>query len=165
MIPSIRTGQYIENDLQFWVNFSHPMWPHLFNTNFSSYFLCLSHLHFSPPSRYNAQYLDQSTLNNHQDSSITSIGETQNAKEQPSRACPFYARLVSNERVTASDHFQDVRLVQFDIADSGIWYVRILFVSFFSEGVWFFAYAIECSVSNTHVHQKKFVLETFGKKS
>ncbi|XP_033122556.1 NADPH-dependent diflavin oxidoreductase 1-like [Anneissia japonica] len=35
---------------------------------------------------------------------------------------PFFARVISNERVTASDHFQDVRLVKMDISDSSISY-------------------------------------------
>lgn len=38
----------------------------------------------------------------------------------PTRQHPFAARLVSNERVTPDDHFQDVRLVTFDIENSGI---------------------------------------------
>ena len=33
---------------------------------------------------------------------------------------PFLARLVSNERVTPSSHFQDVRLVSFDVGGSEI---------------------------------------------
>ena len=38
----------------------------------------------------------------------------------PSRQHPFPAPLVANERVTSPAHFQDVRLVTIDIADSGI---------------------------------------------
>lgn len=33
---------------------------------------------------------------------------------------PFYASIISNERVTAPDHFQDVRLIKFDIKASNI---------------------------------------------
>ena len=33
---------------------------------------------------------------------------------------PFAARLISNNRVTAPDHFQDVRLVRLDITGSDI---------------------------------------------
>ena len=33
---------------------------------------------------------------------------------------PFQARLLSNDRVTATDHFQDVRLIRLDLTDSGI---------------------------------------------
>ncbi|KAK3088044.1 hypothetical protein FSP39_013874 [Pinctada imbricata] len=35
---------------------------------------------------------------------------------------PYQARLLSNRRVTATDHFQDVRLVKLDISDSGMSY-------------------------------------------
>uniref|UniRef100_A0A8C6Z1J3 FAD-binding FR-type domain-containing protein n=1 Tax=Nothoprocta perdicaria TaxID=30464 RepID=A0A8C6Z1J3_NOTPE len=42
------------------------------------------------------------------------------AKAVPSELHPFAARMVSNERVTAESHFQDVRLIEFDITGSGI---------------------------------------------
>ncbi|XP_063792224.1 NADPH-dependent diflavin oxidoreductase 1 isoform X2 [Pseudophryne corroboree] len=42
------------------------------------------------------------------------IGET------PTELHPFHAPLVSNQRVTSEDHFQDVRLIEFDIAGSGV---------------------------------------------
>lgn len=42
------------------------------------------------------------------------------AKDGCSRENPFWAPLISNERVTHSDHFQDVRLVRLDISCSGI---------------------------------------------
>ncbi|XP_062929944.1 NADPH-dependent diflavin oxidoreductase 1 isoform X4 [Mobula hypostoma] len=35
---------------------------------------------------------------------------------------PFSARMIGNKRVTDDDHFQDVRLITFDITDSGIEY-------------------------------------------
>ncbi|NXX99557.1 NDOR1 oxidoreductase, partial [Centropus bengalensis] len=38
----------------------------------------------------------------------------------PSERHPFPARLVSNQRVTAESHFQDVRLIEFDVTGSGI---------------------------------------------
>lgn len=38
----------------------------------------------------------------------------------PCELHPFAARVVSNQRVTAQSHFQDVRLIEFDIAGSGI---------------------------------------------
>lgn len=38
----------------------------------------------------------------------------------PSELRPFLARMVTNQRVTGPTHFQDVRLIEFDIADSGI---------------------------------------------
>ncbi|XP_008150682.2 NADPH-dependent diflavin oxidoreductase 1 isoform X1 [Eptesicus fuscus] len=41
----------------------------------------------------------------------------------PSELRPFLARMVTNQRVTGPAHFQDVRLIEFDIADSGISFV------------------------------------------
>ncbi|OWK10673.1 NDOR1 [Cervus elaphus hippelaphus] len=38
----------------------------------------------------------------------------------PSELQPFLAPMVSNRRVTGPSHFQDVRLIEFDISDSGI---------------------------------------------
>ncbi|XP_053552200.1 NADPH-dependent diflavin oxidoreductase 1 [Bombina bombina] len=40
--------------------------------------------------------------------------------ETPSELHPFHAPLVTNQRVTAKDHFQDVRLIEFDTTGSGI---------------------------------------------
>lgn len=39
----------------------------------------------------------------------------------------FAARLIRNDRVTAPDHFQDVRLVRLDITGSEIRYVKLNF--------------------------------------
>lgn len=44
----------------------------------------------------------------------------------PSRNNPFAATLVDNKRVTAERHFQDVRLITFDISNSTIRYWLIL---------------------------------------
>ncbi|NWQ82931.1 NDOR1 oxidoreductase, partial [Columbina picui] len=38
----------------------------------------------------------------------------------PSELHPFAARVLSNQRVTAESHFQDVRLIEFDVTGSGI---------------------------------------------
>ncbi|XP_049637934.1 NADPH-dependent diflavin oxidoreductase 1 [Suncus etruscus] len=38
----------------------------------------------------------------------------------PSELQPFLAPLVTNQRVTGPTHFQDVRLIEFDITDSGL---------------------------------------------
>ncbi|XP_006163374.1 NADPH-dependent diflavin oxidoreductase 1 isoform X7 [Tupaia chinensis] len=38
----------------------------------------------------------------------------------PSESKPFLAPVVSNQRVTSPSHFQDVRLIEFDISGSGI---------------------------------------------
>ena len=40
----------------------------------------------------------------------------------PSRSSPFAAKLIDNRRVTSHDHFQDVRLITFDISNSTIRY-------------------------------------------
>ncbi|XP_043914460.1 NADPH-dependent diflavin oxidoreductase 1 [Protopterus annectens] len=40
----------------------------------------------------------------------------------PSQEHPFFAQMVSNQRITEDSHFQDVRLVEFDISGSGIEY-------------------------------------------
>ena len=40
----------------------------------------------------------------------------------PSRESPFMATLVENHRLTSSGHFQDVRLITFNIEGSGIRY-------------------------------------------
>ena len=37
-----------------------------------------------------------------------------------SEICPYYSTLISNRRVTKSDHWQDVRLVTLDIKNSDI---------------------------------------------
>lgn len=41
----------------------------------------------------------------------------------PSELQPFLARMVTNQRVTGPSHFQDVRLIEFDITGSGISFV------------------------------------------
>lgn len=38
----------------------------------------------------------------------------------PDRSSPFAAQMIENKRVTANDHFQDVRLITFDISNSAI---------------------------------------------
>ncbi|XP_061164721.1 NADPH-dependent diflavin oxidoreductase 1-like [Saccostrea echinata] len=45
-----------------------------------------------------------------------------NGISQYDRNHPFHASLISNERITASDHWQDVRLIRLDIQGSGIKY-------------------------------------------
>lgn len=69
--------------------------------------------HVRPPPRYNVIYsnkgadLSDFRLGNHGDNVY-------------SQSNPFYARLMSNDRVTSEDHFQDVRLVRLDIQGSNI---------------------------------------------
>lgn len=38
----------------------------------------------------------------------------------PSELQPFLAPMVTNQRVTGPSHFQDVRLIEFDITGSGV---------------------------------------------
>ena len=38
---------------------------------------------------------------------------------------PFYARVIGNERRTADDHWQDVKLITFDVKGSNIRFVNI----------------------------------------
>ncbi|KAK3605906.1 hypothetical protein CHS0354_017812 [Potamilus streckersoni] len=73
-----------------------------------------------PPSKYRIKVVDK----NH---SLTfkpnGTSSTHNSVHiTPDQGNSFYARLISNERVTASDHFQDVRLVRLDISGSNIRY-------------------------------------------
>ncbi|XP_030210121.1 NADPH-dependent diflavin oxidoreductase 1 [Gadus morhua] len=58
---------------------------------------------------------------------LEGVGETsgdteRNSKEQrvPSESHPFPARMTSNQRVSHPSHFQEVRLIEFDISDSNI---------------------------------------------
>ncbi|CAG2236502.1 NADPH-dependent diflavin oxidoreductase 1 [Mytilus edulis] len=71
-----------------------------------------------PPSRYTATFLDNTSplpdLDNYR------IGNHNNTT--PGQSNPFYAKMTSNERVTSHDHFQDVRLIRFDISNSNMSY-------------------------------------------
>ncbi|XP_078604811.1 NADPH-dependent diflavin oxidoreductase 1-like isoform X1 [Branchiostoma floridae x Branchiostoma japonicum] len=71
--------------------------------------------HILPPPRYKVKFVDgdQDSINGLHvptDSNITG----------PSQNNPFYARLVSNDRITADDHWQDVRLIKLDVSGSGL---------------------------------------------
>jgi sulfite reductase alpha subunit-like flavoprotein len=55
-------------------------------------------------SKYKIECIDQET----------ELSINQDEKLAASEIRPFYARVCRNERVTASDHFQDVRLIEFD---------------------------------------------------
>ena len=39
------------------------------------------------------------------------------------RGSPFLSKLVGNDRVTADNHFQDVRLITLDVSQSGMRYI------------------------------------------
>ncbi|XP_070614517.1 NADPH-dependent diflavin oxidoreductase 1 isoform X2 [Erythrolamprus reginae] len=70
------------------------------------------------PPKYTFQFLDEAS------------GDLRRATLRPEEALgggpsdrnPFWARVVSNQRVTSESHFQDVRLIELDIAGSGIEY-------------------------------------------
>ncbi|CAH1786471.1 unnamed protein product [Owenia fusiformis] len=72
-----------------------------------------------PPAKYKVQLLDRDTQ------ASTPVGNRNGTTQQSgvySNVCPYHARMISNKRVTAPDHFQDVRLVKFDISNSKIKY-------------------------------------------
>lgn len=76
-------------------------------------------LHCSPPhslpSKYTLHYLAEDSL--HPDGGLL---QPTAPRAVPSELHPFAARVVSNQRVTAESHFQDVRLIEFDVTGSGI---------------------------------------------
>ncbi|XP_071485493.1 NADPH-dependent diflavin oxidoreductase 1-like [Diadema antillarum] len=72
-----------------------------------------------PPGRYTVHFLKGEE--NGVDSSPHHTVKQQSGRA-PSNLCPFHARMVEIKRVTATDHFQDVRLVKLDITDSNIRY-------------------------------------------
>lgn len=49
---------------------------------------------------------------------------------------PFSARMVSNRRLTEPTHFQDVRLIEFDISGSSLEYVPVLVLLRSEQGSW-----------------------------
>ncbi|XP_072792598.1 NADPH-dependent diflavin oxidoreductase 1 isoform X2 [Taeniopygia guttata] len=67
------------------------------------------------PPKYTLHYLPEDSP--HPESDLLQPAAPQAA---PCELHPFAARVVSNQRVTAPSHFQDVRLIEFDIAGSGI---------------------------------------------
>ena len=77
-------------------------------------FSCL----FRPGPRYTVKYVN---------SDVTSVDRrtTEPTTEPPSETKPFYSRLLLNDRVTAPDHWQDVRLLKFDISGSNIKWVFV----------------------------------------
>jgi len=57
--------------------------------------------------------------------SLKTVGENDATMSYfvPCESRPFYASVVGNERVTAEDHWQDVRLITFDVTDSNLRFV------------------------------------------
>lgn len=66
---------------------------------------------FLPPSRYSVSLINNSTLEDQNKSSSTTDFSAKN---------PYFASVSENKRVTSADHFQDVRLISFNLAQSGI---------------------------------------------
>uniref|UniRef100_A0A670YNY4 NADPH-dependent diflavin oxidoreductase 1 n=1 Tax=Pseudonaja textilis TaxID=8673 RepID=A0A670YNY4_PSETE len=70
------------------------------------------------PPKYTFQFLDEASG----DLRRAALQPEGALSDVPSERNPFCARMVSNERVTSESHFQDVRLLEFDITGSGIEY-------------------------------------------
>ncbi|XP_035829247.1 NADPH-dependent diflavin oxidoreductase 1 [Aplysia californica] len=66
-----------------------------------------------PPPKYKAVFVDMESSQEERPLPVSS-------DISPGPLCPFHARLLSNQRVTAADHFQDVRLIKLDITGSGL---------------------------------------------
>lgn len=96
-------------------------------------------------------------------------------QRQPDASSPYLASLAANERVTAKDHFQDVRLLTFDIADSGIRYTRfkcrlsgtyfvqlysVVSGTFYSCTVWS-QHTVQCGLSGTLCTVYSVVSQTY----
>ena len=70
----------------------------------------------SLPSKFIFQFLEE----------VPSIGAEELSRARsapqtpPSELQPFLAPMITNQRVTGPQHFQDVRLIEFDITDSNI---------------------------------------------
>ncbi|XP_008829434.1 NADPH-dependent diflavin oxidoreductase 1 isoform X2 [Nannospalax galili] len=68
------------------------------------------------PSKFTFQFLQEAPSTGTEGPSIASTVP----QGPPSESQPFLAPVVTNQRVTGSQHFQDVRLIEFDITDSSI---------------------------------------------
>ncbi|XP_063172464.1 NADPH-dependent diflavin oxidoreductase 1 isoform X2 [Candoia aspera] len=71
------------------------------------------------PPKYTFQQVDEASG----DLSRTFLQPDDAFSGVPSEANSFSAQMVSNQRVTSESHFQDVRLIEFDVTGSGIEYV------------------------------------------
>ncbi|XP_019365899.1 PREDICTED: NADPH-dependent diflavin oxidoreductase 1 isoform X1 [Gavialis gangeticus] len=67
------------------------------------------------PPRYGLHFLDENADDGDQP-------QQEAGRDTPSELRPFAALMVCNQRVTAESHFQDVRLIEFDITGSGMEY-------------------------------------------
>ncbi|XP_030853099.1 NADPH-dependent diflavin oxidoreductase 1, partial [Strongylocentrotus purpuratus] len=77
--------------------------------------------HVCPPARYNVRFIESMENGFMKDIADTPIVEPRSSVA-PNNLCPFHAKMVANERLTAPDHFQDVRLVKLDVQESNIKY-------------------------------------------
>lgn len=69
-----------------------------------------------PPSKYKVFFLDENHENNTQPETLENdLNCDPDSSAVPNSMNPYHASILSNERVTATDHWQDVRLVTFDI--------------------------------------------------
>ncbi|XP_036892818.1 NADPH-dependent diflavin oxidoreductase 1 isoform X2 [Sturnira hondurensis] len=71
------------------------------------------------PSRFTLQFLQEAP----KPGSAEQHAAGADPPSPPSELQPFLAPMVTNQRVTGPSHFQDVRLIEFDIAGSGISFV------------------------------------------
>nr|XP_020744065.1 NADPH-dependent diflavin oxidoreductase 1 [Odocoileus virginianus texanus] len=68
------------------------------------------------PSRFTLQFLTDTPSSGPEELCVAGT----DPQGPPSELQPFLAPMVSNQRVTGPSHFQDVRLIEFDISGSGI---------------------------------------------
>ncbi|XP_032905224.1 NADPH-dependent diflavin oxidoreductase 1 isoform X2 [Amblyraja radiata] len=74
--------------------------------------------HVILPSKYSLQFEGDAS----NDSAVGPYVTNKHSTCPPSSLQPFPARMITIERVTDESHFQDVRLITFDVTDSGIQY-------------------------------------------
>ncbi|XP_077140107.1 NADPH-dependent diflavin oxidoreductase 1 [Ranitomeya variabilis] len=65
------------------------------------------------PTKFSLCFLDK-------EATTLDAAQREGSTDPPTELQPYHALLVTNQRVTALEHFQDVRLIEFDIAESGI---------------------------------------------
>ncbi|CAJ0935457.1 unnamed protein product [Ranitomeya imitator] len=65
------------------------------------------------PPKFSLCFLDK-------EATTLDAAQREGSADPPTEMQPYHALLVTNQRVTAQEHFQDVRLIEFDVAQSGI---------------------------------------------
>ncbi|XP_070106939.1 NADPH-dependent diflavin oxidoreductase 1 isoform X4 [Equus przewalskii] len=68
------------------------------------------------PSKFTLQFLEEAPVTHSEEQHVARM----DPQDPPSELHPFLAPMVSNQRVTGPLHFQDVRLIEFDITGSGL---------------------------------------------